>query len=129
MKKLQRICLVVAVTYLSGCASMFVPNSDDISRLPMVKMGEKKPKGKEYILHIPAGVEFPVHISVNGALISKPVDSKPITKINQDIFIYKYWASLDGKNWQPTRDLVNMPIFVGVGPKGGRIDVKIDIKK
>lgn len=129
MKKLQVICVAIVLAYLSGCASTFVPDSDVISQLPIVKMGSKKPEGKEYILHIPAGVKFPVHISVNGELISAPVDIKPVTQINQDIFIYKYWASLDGQNWQPTRDLVNMPIFIGVAPKGGRVDIKVGIIK
>ena len=128
--KLRNVILSsLVMIFVSACASMYVPDSEQINKLQIVKMGDKKPEGKEYILHIPAGVNFPVHISVNGELISTPVDSKPVTRINQDIFIYKYWASLDGKNWQPTRDLVNMPIFVGVGPKGGRVDIKVGIIK
>ena len=119
----------LVMVFFSGCASMFVPDSDIINELQIVKIGSNKPDGNEYILHIPAGASIPVHLTVDGSLISAPIDNKPVTQINQELYIYKYWASLDGKNWQPTRDLINMPVTIGVGPEGGQIHVKVDITK
>lgn len=69
----------------TGCASMFVPDSDLINKLQIVKMGNKKPVGHEYILHIPAGTKIPVNFSVKGNLISSPIDNQSETQINQDL--------------------------------------------
>lgn len=129
MKIRNVILSSLVMVFFSGCASMFVPDSDIINKLQIVKMGSNKPDVNEYILHIPAGTRIPVHLTVDGNLISAPIDNKPVTQINQELYIYKYWASLDGKNWQPTRDLIKMPIAIGVGPEGGQIHVKVDITK
>lgn len=120
---------VLVLISFSACASMFVPGSEEISKLPVIKMGSKKPEGNEYILHIPKGEKIPWHFTINGGLISAPVDSKSVTKINQEIYVYKYWASFDGKNWKPTGELLNMPISFGVGPEGGQLNLKVDVIK
>lgn len=128
--KISNIILGISTGIIfSGCASMFVPDRDLLDKLPIVKIGSEKPAGHEYILHIPAGATIPVHFTIKGGLISAPVDQKSVTKINQELYIYKYWASLDGKNWQPTRDVINMPISIGVGPEGGQVHIKVDSQK
>ncbi len=113
----------------SGCASMFTPDSDLINELQIVKMGSQKPDGDEYILHIPAGTKIPVNFSLKGSLISAPIDNKSVTQLNHGLYIYKYWASLDGKNWQATGDLINMPISLDVSPEGGQIGIKVNVIK
>ncbi len=129
MKIRNVILAVLAMVLFSGCASMFVPDSDLINKLQIVKMGSKKPDGNEYILHIPAGRKIPVNFSVKGNIISVPINNKSVTQLNQELYIYKYWASLDGKNWQPTGDLINMPITLDVGPEGGQIGIKVNMTK
>ena len=131
MKKLHVILSISVLVLFSGCASMFVPDSDLANKVPVLEMGslKHKPEGNEFILHIPAGATIPVHFSVKGGLISSPIDQKSVTKIKQELYVYKYWASLDGKTWQPTGDIINMPISVGVGPEGGQIEVKVDFQK
>ena len=127
MNLIKGICIGCFVLSMSGCASMYTPNSSLIDTLPVIKMGEKKPQGHEYILHIPSGTQFPVHFTVKGDLITLPVDQKSNTQIKKDLYIYKYWSSLDGRNWQPSHDLIKMPIGVGVGPEGGQFHVKVDL--
>lgn len=122
------LSFLVAVIF-SGCASMFVPDSEELGKLQIVKMGDKKPQGNEYILHIPAGAKIPVHFSIKGDLISSPVDNKQVTKLNKDLYVYKYWASLDGKNWKPTGEILHMPIAMDVSSEGGKVDVKVNIAK
>ena len=129
MKIRNVILITLAMVLFSGCASMFVPDSDLINKLQIVKMGSKKPAGEEYILHIPAGTKIPVNFSVKGNIISVPINNKSVTQLNQELYIYKYWASLDGKNWQPTGDLINMPITLDVGPEGGQIGINVNMTK
>lgn len=120
---------LVLLSAITGCTSMNTPDMDLINKVPTIKMGSQKPEGHDYILYIPARAEIPVHLTVAGSLISAPIDHKSVTKINQDLYIYKYWASLDGKNWVPSRDLVSMPVAIGVGPEGGQVRIKVDFKK
>ncbi len=128
--KLRIVILnILTVILFSGCASMFVPDQEQIDKLQIVKMGSIKPEGNEYILHIPAGTEIPVRFTLNGSLISAPIDNKQVTRLNHDLFVYKYWSSLDGKNWKPTGEIVSMPITIGVDPEGGQLDVKVDLLK
>ena len=129
MKKTHYILFSLSFILLTGCSSMFVPGNDELSQLPVVKMGSLKPAGNEYILHIPAGTKIPVNLSIDGNLISGKVDNNSSTRLNKELYVYKYWASLDGKKWQPTRDLVHMPISIGVGPDGGQIKIAVDLKK
>lgn len=121
------LSLSIAIIF-SGCASMFVPDSEELGKLKIVKMGSKKPQGNEYILHIPAGAKIPVHFSIKGDLISSPVDNKQVTKLNKDLYVYKYWASLDGKSWKPTGEIIKMPIAISVDPEGGKINIQVDRK-
>ena len=129
MKILKLVISSVVVVFFTGCASMFVPDSDQINKLQIVKMGEKNPEGHEFILHIPAGVKIPVRFSIKGSMISVPVDNNQVTKLNRDIYVYKHWASLDGKKWKPTGDIVHMPIAIGVDSEGGQIDINVDMSK
>lgn len=122
------LTLVVAILF-SGCASMYVPDSDLINKLQIVKMGSKKPTGDQYILHIPAGANIPVQFSLKGDLISTPIDNNAITQLKHELYVYQYWASLDGKNWQPTGEIIKMPITIDVGPEGGKVLVKVDVIK
>jgi len=131
MKVLNMILLFGISILFSGCASMFVPDSAVIKNLPIIEIGsqQKKPENNEYVLHIPAGAEVPVHFSIKGGLVSSKIEHKSTTKINKELYIYKYWASLDGKNWQPSRDLITMPITIGLGPEGGQVHISIDLAK
>ena len=128
--KLSNIIFSVLVMLLfSACASMYVPGSEEINKLQIVKMGSKKPEGNEYLLNVPAGAKIPVHFSVKGNLISAPIDNNQVTKLNRELYIYKYWASLDGKEWKPTGEILKMPIAIGVDPEGGQVTIRVDTKK
>ena len=112
-----------------GCASMFVPGEDKLGKLPIYKMGDKKPEGNEYILHIQAGAKIPINFSISGNLILHAVHDTATTSINRELYLYKHWASLDGKAWHPTRDLIHMPITLGLDPEGGQVAFQVDQKK
>ena len=131
MNILNIIFAATVAILFSGCASMFVPDSDIINKVPILEMGSKKikPENNEFILHIPAGAKIPVQLSIKGSLISVPVENRSVTTLNQELYVYKYWASLDGKNWQPTADVIEMPIAIGVGPEGGQVNITVDRKE
>lgn len=45
----------------------------------------------------------------------------------QDIYLYKYWASFDGKTWVNSHKLMNVEPSGGFDMSGGKIEVKLDI--
>lgn len=126
MQILNPVIILLLTGFSLGCASLFVPGQDEISKLPVVKMGDPKPQGNEYILHIPAGASFPVDFSINGNLVSGKVQHTSTTSLNRELYLYKHWASLDGKAWQPTRDLIHMPITIGLDSEGGQVKIQVD---
>lgn len=128
MKILKPVTVVLLTSLSLGCASMFVPGEDKLGKLPIYKMGDNKPEGNEYILHIPAGTEIPIDFSINGNLIKQAVADRTLTSINQELYLYKHWASLDGMKWHATRDLIHMPIELSLDPQHGLVKITIDRK-
>lgn len=129
MKLLKISISMIILAAITGCASMYVPNADLIDNIPVVTMAGKKPGNDEYILFIPKGANIPIHFTIAGDLISAPIDNKSVTQIKQDLYIYKYWASLDGRSWSASRDLIDMPIAINVGTDGGKVQIKVDLHK
>ena len=104
MKK--TITFAVAALSLSGCASLVPPSASEIAALPMVKYGQPAPADKNFILHYPAGVPLPMAASINGNLFEKNEQATLNPRLKRDVYVYKTWASFDGKTWQRDNQLV-----------------------
>lgn len=97
----------VAALSLSGCASLVPPSASEIAALPMVKYGQPAPADKNFILHYPAGVPLPMAASINGNLFEKNEQATLNPRLKRDVYVYKTWASFDGKTWQRGNQLVD----------------------
>jgi hypothetical protein len=111
---------------IAGCSSMNSPSSSLIDTVPVVKVGETDNVPKEHIVFIPANREFPIEVSVKGSVLNHDVLSKVMTSFKQDMYLYKYWASLDGKNWINSHKLINVEFSGGFGISGGKVEVKLN---
>ncbi len=123
---MNRKLLIVSILALSGCASM--APTQKIARLPVVELGQKAPANGEYILHIAAGKPANFRLIVKGNALERNGEAVTTVVPKQDVWLYKYWASLDGKHWKPTRDLFRTSVGVGIDPKGGQVTVGFDEK-
>lgn len=112
---------------IQGCSSLATPSSEAMAKLPVVKLGDNKPKHQEYIFHIPAHSNMPVTLNIKGSMIANNVVQTSSTQLTQDLYLYKHWASLDGQDWRPRNELVKMVIGIGVGPEGGTINIDIEL--
>lgn len=92
------LCSVLAVSTLSGCASLMGPSAAEISRLPVVSYGEKSPDG-EYVLRYPANTNLPVDVRIDGSLLSQTAQTQLNVQVKQDVYVYRDQVSLDGKEW------------------------------
>ena len=62
--------------------------------------GQTAPAGQPFVLHYPAGAPLPVETSVSGTLLEKTDKSELQVSLKRDVYVYKHWASFDGKDWQ-----------------------------
>nr|WP_319393682.1 hypothetical protein [uncultured Desulfobacter sp.] len=45
----------------------------------------------------------------------------------QDMYLYKYWAGLDGKNWINSHQLMSVEPSGGFDKAGGKVEVKLNL--
>lgn len=110
-----------AVATLSGCASLGMPGADELARLPVVRYGDAAPADAPYILLYPAGAPLPVNAWVGGSLLQEEASATLTVRTKKDLYTYKHWASLDGKNWCSANSLVSGNFLITVpGEKDGR---------
>lgn len=104
MKK--AITLAVALS-LSACASLVPPSTSEIAALPTIKYGQTAPADKNFILHYPAGMPLPMEMSITGNLFDKDETATLNPRLKRDVYVYKTWASFDGKTWQRGNQLID----------------------
>ena len=111
----------LAALALTGCASLVKPGADEMARLPVVRFGDTAPAGQPYILLYPAGAPLPVEARIHGSLLDGEARSTLIVRPHQDVYTYKRWASLDGKNWKPANEVIGGNFEIRVpGEQDGR---------
>jgi hypothetical protein len=45
------------------------------------------------------------------------------------MYLYKYWASLDGKTWVNSHKLMNVEPSGGFDASGGKVEVRLNLAK
>lgn len=106
---------------------MNTPKASLIDTVPVVKIGEVGGTPEDHIVFIPANTEFPVHFSLKGTIFNNDVSSTIMSSLRQDLYLYKYWASLDGKKWVNSHKLLDVKPSGGFDKSGGKVEVKLDI--
>jgi hypothetical protein len=118
-------CYCLLLIFLLGCASMYSPSSSLIDEKPVVKIGSASSPSADQIVFIPANVEFPIRFSVKGAVFNEPVTSAVMVSFKEDLYLYKYWASRDGKTWVNSHELLKVEPSGGFDASGGKVEVKL----
>lgn len=124
-----KILTVMLIVFIGGCASMNTPSSSLIDTVLVVKVGETANAPKDHIVFIPANKEFPVEFSVKGNVFVEETSLKALVKFKQDIYLYKYWASLDGKEWINSHKLMSVEPSGGFDKSGGKVGVKLNLNQ
>lgn len=109
------LCLGIAALSLSACASLMPPPSaETVAALPTIRFGQPAPESKDFVLLYPAGALLPMDVSITGNLFEKNEQTTLTPRLKRDIYLYKIWASYDGKTWQRATQLV-----------GGKIELRL----
>jgi len=111
---------------LQGCAWWAPVPAAAISKLPVVRVGDKLPPTGEYVVFFPAAAPVPLQLKVSGALFATPglVESQVV--LAHDLYLYKYWASRDGKSWQPSHAMLDVALTGGFGAAGLNASLQIE---
>lgn len=122
-------CVAVTVIALGACAPMMPAPVSQIESLQVVKMGDVPPSGSEYVLHIPANSPIPVNVHARGTLLKQGQSAVGSLSFTKDVYVYKYWASHDRKNWQNSHSLLDVSFNGGFDVSGMNVNVQVDKKQ
>lgn len=126
--KLTRILIAATIcAALTACAGL-PPSPAEIAKAPQVRFGQPLPKGDNYIMFFPAGTPLPVSTVVDGSLFKHSNQATLHVTLKRNIYVYRKFASFDGKNWQPAHDLIETRLELQVPQKDGSIAGLLHIK-
>ncbi|GGY00464.1 hypothetical protein GCM10007386_34200 [Pseudoduganella dura] len=97
-----------------------------IDALPLVKMGDTPPASAEYVLYIPAHSPIRVNLNAHGSLLKEQQAVLGNIMFNQEVYVYKYWASHDRKTWKNSHELLNVNFNGGFDVTGLNVNVGLD---
>lgn len=126
------IVALAAVAAISGCATGRAPSPETTAGLPVVRYGEPAPASLEYVLHFPAGVPIPTHVFIRGNALVNETESRLVVALHRDLYVYKNWASFDGKSWRHDNEVIGVKLEVKVPspthPREGELGMRVDFK-
>jgi hypothetical protein len=125
---MKRLLFPLAALLLTSCAAMQPATTEAISKLPIVRVGDTPPKGGEYIVHYPAGYEIPVTLTTRGSLFGDEQQIHAHTTLAKDLYLFKYWASHDGKHWMSSHTLLDVKFSGGFDVHGLQSNIELDTK-
>ena len=130
MKRLTAAALGFFLLTAGGCATTQVSWQEQLKGYPILKLGDPKPAGEEYVLHIPKGKPFPTKVHIEGGLLEKDVVQDVFAVPKKDMYFYKDWMSFDMQNWKRARATLAMDWDIGVpswkNPKPGHLKIIIN---
>lgn len=111
-----------------GCAALRPVPVESIVRLPVVRVGDPPPQNTEHVVFYPAGFAFPVKLKTSRSLFAseKQIESK--IALAKDLYLYKYWASHDGKTWRNSHELLGVEFGGGFDGTGLQANIKLEAK-
>ncbi|WP_455208381.1 hypothetical protein [Kaarinaea lacus] len=120
--------LTLVLTALAGCTALRPVPTESIAKLPVVRVGDPPPQNAEYIVYYPAGFEFPVRLKTTGSLFAseKQVESQMV--LAKELYLYKYWASHDGKIWENSHELLGVEFGGGFDVTGLQANIAVEAK-
>lgn len=126
MKHILLFALMLST--LPGCAALAPVPVEKISKLPVVRVGDAPPQGTEYVVFYPAGFAFPAKLKASGSLFVSETLAESQATLSKDPYLYKYWASHDGKTWINSHSLLRIELGGGFDVRGLQATIKLEAK-
>lgn len=126
MRYTQTIAAALMAANLCACAYVHTPPYTLIDEVPVVKIGASVRPSEAHIVFIPANTPFPIEFTATGSILNQPASSKVMVSFKRDLYLYKSWASENGRYWVNTRRLLKVERSGGFDATGGRVEEKLD---
>lgn len=132
MKSASSIALIALA--LAGCSGMTPPNANEMAGIPTIRFGDEAPAGKEFATYYPAGIPLPVSASVTGTLLAQNAQTTLHVTLKRDVYVFRNWASFDGKTWQRSDKLVGGKFEIEIpgvrdGKNPGKLGAEFNLKE
>ncbi len=127
MPQTRRPALLV-LALLSGCASLGPPSPEQLAALPVVHYPDK-PAQTDYVYKLVAGKPIDVRVRAEGTALGAAVEQTVSATLGHDLYLYKTWASEDGRTWVRADRLIDvrlhlvLPSYETPGPGAMRLTV------
>lgn len=120
--------IALVLSTLVGCAGLRPAPVESIAKLPVVRVGDPAPPNMEYVVFYPAGFAFPVQLKTSGSLFVSGKEIQSQVALAKNLYLYKYWASHDGKTWKNSHKLLGVEFGGGFNVTGLQANIKIESK-
>ena len=120
--------IALVLSTLVGCAALRPAPVELIAKLPVVRVGDPSPQNTECVVFYPAGFAFPVKLKTSGSLFSSGKQVESQVTLAKDLYLYKYWASHDGKTWRNSHELLGVEFGGGFDVTGLQANIKLEAK-
>jgi hypothetical protein len=117
------LCLVFA-----GCETLQYAPRKQIAQLPVFKVNEAPGDAGDHVTHYPSGTLFPIEITAEGSMFGTQAQSPLLVQLSRDVYVYKQWASFDGKRWTNSHKLFDLRVDGGLTPKGAQVKFEWDAR-
>lgn len=116
----------VILSTLVGCSALRPAPVESIAMLPTVRVGDPSPNKTEYVVFYPSGFAFPIKLKTSGSQFASRSDVESHITLTKDLYLYKYWASHDGKSWKNSHELLSVEFSGGFDITGLQADIKLE---
>ena len=120
--------IALTLSTILGCAALRPAPVESIAKWPVVRVGDPPPQNTEYVVFYPAGFAFPVKLKTSGSLFSAEKQVESQVTLAKDLYLYKYWASHDGKTWKNSHELLGVEFGGGLDVTGLQANIKLEAK-
>ncbi|MDD2700979.1 MAG: hypothetical protein PHH36_07030 [Sideroxydans sp.] len=120
--------LYAILIFFAGCASLQPPPTEKIAHLPVIHVGSPPPQDGEYIVLYPAGFAIPVTLKASGTMFAAESKTESHVILAKNLYLYKYWASHDGKAWKNSHELLGVEFGGGFDINGLQSNLILNAK-
>lgn len=119
---IHRVLLAGLLPLLNACASWSPPSAEHLARQPVLVYPELPTAGQDYIYKMSASVPVAVTVLADGSALAAPASHTLEARLARDLYLYRDWASDDGRTWVRREALiqgrldVTLPAYESPGP-------------
>ena len=132
-KVISATAAAALLAFAGGCATTSVSWQERLGTYPLIRLGDPRPAGEEYVVHLPAGQKVPMKVRLKGSVFQKETEQEVYAVPARDIYLYKDFISFDRKRWTRTKATLDLGWDAGMpswkNPVPGHLMIEVNEKE